>query len=67
MKCHPLSFSLPSNSCLRLIKIYYRLDIVVMPVILAPRRLRHKDHEFETSLDSLVRPCLKKTNKGKGG
>jgi hypothetical protein len=31
-----------------------------MPIIPAFRRLRQEDREFETSLDYIVRSCLKK-------
>jgi hypothetical protein len=36
-----------------------------MPVISALRRLRQEDHEFETSLDYIVRPNLKR-KEGRG-
>jgi hypothetical protein len=34
-----------------------------MPVILALRKLKQKDCDFETSLNKIVRPCLKKKKK----
>jgi hypothetical protein len=36
-----------------------------MPVIPPLRRLRLEDHEFESSLDYIVRPYLKKKKKRK--
>jgi hypothetical protein len=36
-----------------------------MPVVPAPRKLRHKDHEFKSSPGYIVRRCLKKPKKTK--
>jgi hypothetical protein len=38
-----------------------------MPVILAFRRLRQEDHEFDGSLGYIIRPCFKKKKKKKKG
>jgi hypothetical protein len=34
-----------------------------IPIIPAPRRRSENDHEFETSLDYIVKPCLKNQTK----
>jgi hypothetical protein len=39
--------------------------MMMHPVIPALRRLGKEEHEFETSLDNTVRPCLKKKKKKK--
>lgn len=52
-----------SKGMMSLHKANTLLGMVVIPVILAYRRLRQEDHEFPDNLSYIARLCLKNKNK----